>query len=197
MSATGHATHPGIVTLSDLGTLTKEGKLCAALDLTIKGRYRISANYLPAYYSDTASPISSRLYANSYELGLALNFGKPDKWNFFIGGTGRLFQLKVEDYTESGTIISTAGFDYKFLIPTIHSGLELKIGKRFAILGEVKLYSWKGNSLNDFSGTLKFRLIKALSVALGYRALKFNYTTDSLQTEVSLAGPFFMAGLNF
>lgn len=197
LGAVGPMTHPAIVPIDDLANSEKGGGLAASFNLVLKNRYRFSGDWIASKLNGSEDPISSKVYLNHYELGLALNFGNPDKFKVFVGGIARLVNVKVEDYTQDGGLIASVGVDHKILLPMAQAGFDWTFMKVFSLVGTVKYFSGGGNTLSDYSGALQWRLIKAFSVTGGYRQIKFKYNKNSLDTDLTQSGPFVMAGFQF
>lgn len=195
-SATGAVTHPAIIPIDEMSGYPQSGAPCVAADLTWKNRYRFALGWLPAKYVGTDEPVSSTVYPTHYDLGLGLNFGKPDRWTLYLGGNFRLLHFKVEDYA-AGVLVSTVGVDHKMLFPMIDVGTELRLFKSFSLTASVKVYFGGDDSLTDYNGAAKLKLYRAFTVLAGYRQIKFKYNRNSLVTDLTLAGPYFQAGLQF
>jgi len=151
---------------------------------------------------NVTQPFNTVLQLNHYDIALYyslpfLSTGSAGMLNADLGLNARIIDFKAEvTGTEVGTGTEIAESE-KFIIPVpmVYIGLQIKPVDMVSLEGEFRGIAYNSNHYYDFIGRVKFRPVKQIFIAGGYRHEDIEIDHSDVKASIAFKGPFFEAGL--
>ncbi len=138
----------------------------------------------------------SELIFNQYDI--ALYYGMPFLETATLGrfNAEAGLNLRIIDFTATVEQVSKA---YIFPLPTIYVGAQFKPVKFINLEAEARGIIYSSNHLYELIGRIKARPFGPIFIAGGYRYenIKIDDSDVDVTVDITIAGPFFEAGMEF